>query len=97
MFVAIINFPPIKEGKDDEFRKWFSWSNEEFSRMPGFISRKLLKPVQGGNYAAVVEHESRDTFMNMHNSPAHDEAGKRVQPLFEGNPTPAFYEVIIGS
>jgi hypothetical protein len=31
MFVVIISFPPIKPGKDNEFREWFAWSNKEFS------------------------------------------------------------------
>jgi heme-degrading monooxygenase HmoA len=95
MFVVIINFPPIKEGKDAEFQEWFSWSNKEFANHKGFISRKLLKPLKGGTYAAVVEHESYETFMAMHTSPAHDEAGKKVAPLFDGNPTPRFYNVIV--
>lgn len=95
MFVVIINFPPIKNGKDAEFREWFVRSNEEFAKNKGFVSRRLLKPLQGGNYAAVVEHESRETFMAMHNSPGHDEAAKLVKPLLEGNPTPTFYEVIL--
>ncbi|MFZ3048577.1 MAG: hypothetical protein WA151_21900, partial [Desulfatirhabdiaceae bacterium] len=32
----------------------------------------------------------------MHGSNAHDRAGERVMPLFDGNPTPCFYEVLIG-
>ena len=55
-----------------------------------------MKPLKEGNYAAVVEHDSRETFMAMHTSPIHDEAGKRVAPLFDGHPTPQFYEVIAG-
>lgn len=94
MFVVIVHFPPIKEGKDAEFREWFAWSNSEFAKNKGYISRRLLKPLQGNTYAAIVEHESRDTFMAMHNSPGHDEAGKRVESLLDGNPTPTFYEVI---
>ena len=96
MFVVIINFPPIKEGKDAEFRKWFVETNKEFGNFRGLIGRRLLQPVKGGTYAAIVEHESQETFMAMHDSPAHDEAGKRVGPLFDGNPSPHFYEVIIG-
>ena len=96
MFVVIINFPPIKEGKDVEFREWFIWTNKKFADYKGLIARRLLKPVKGGNYAAVVEHESEETFMAMHNSPAHTEAGKRVGPLLDGSPTPQFYEAIIG-
>lgn len=96
MFVVIINFPPIKAGKDAEFQEWFSWSNKEFAKHKGFISRRLLKPLKGGNYTGVVEHQSQETFMAMHNSSEHDEAGKRVAPLFDGNPSPQFYEVIVG-
>ena len=95
MFVVIINFPPIKAGKDKEFRDWFEWSNKEFSKYKGFVNRRLLKPLKEGNYAAIVEHESYDTFMTMHTSPFHDEAGKRVTPLLDGHPNPVFYEVII--
>ena len=95
MFVVIINFPPIKDGKDAEFRGWFAETNKEFGNFKGFICRRLLKPVKSGNYAAIVEHESYETFMAMHESPAHSEAGKRVAPLFDGSPSPNFYEVII--
>jgi len=96
MFVVIINFPPIKEGKDAEFREWFAWSNEVFAKQKGLIKRRLLKPREGGNYVAIVEHESYDTFMALHSSPIHEEAGSRVKQLFEGLPTPHFYEVILG-
>jgi len=96
MFVVLIFFPPIKAGKDAEFQKWFASSNEQFSTFKGFIGRRLLKPLAEGNYAAIVEFENRDAFQAMHGSPAHDKAGERVMPLFDGNPTPHFYEVIIG-
>jgi heme-degrading monooxygenase HmoA len=96
MFVVLISFPPIKAGKDAEFRDWFAWSNEEFSGHKGFISRRLLKPVGEGNYAAIVEFENRDAFNTMHSSPEHDKAGERVRPLFDGSPTPHFYEVLLG-
>lgn len=96
MFVNIIYFPPIVEGKDAEFREWFEWSNQEYAKHEGFISRKLLKPREASNYAAVVEHESYETFMAMHTSPTQAEANKRVKPLLDGSPTPEFYEVVLG-
>ena len=95
MFVNIIHFPPIKAGMDAEFQAWFAWSNEQYARHKGFISRKLLKPRKGGNYVGVVEHESYETFMAMHTSPTQAEAHKRVEPLFDGGPTPEFYEVVL--
>ena len=31
MFINIAEFPPIKKGKDEEFKKWFEWSNSQVS------------------------------------------------------------------
>jgi len=96
MFIALISFPPIKAGKDAEFKEWFAASNKQFSTFKGFIGRRLLKPLEEGNYAAIVEFENQDAFQAMHGSPDHDKAGERVMPLFDGSPTPRFYEVVIG-
>jgi heme-degrading monooxygenase HmoA len=95
MFIVIISFPPIKEGKDTEFQKWFVSSNQAFCHFSGFISRRLLKPLKGGNYAAIVEFENQAAFQAMHSSATHDDAGDQVKPLFDGTPTPTFYEVIV--
>ncbi len=96
MFVVVISFPPIKEGKDTEFREWFAQTNEEFSRFKGFVGRRLLKPVGDGTYGAIVEFENQAAFKATQSSPAHDAAGERVRPLFDGTPKPLFYEVILG-
>lgn len=66
------------------------------SPFKGFIRRRLLKPEKGGNYAAIVEFESREDFVAMHFSATHDIAGEKVRPLFDGNPVPQFYEVLMG-
>ncbi len=94
MFVNIVHFPPIGPGKDEEFRQWFASSNEEFAKHKGFIKRQLLRPREGGNYAAIVEHESFATFQAMHTSPTQAEMNTRVQPLFDGEPKPEFFEVV---
>lgn len=93
MFINVVQFPPVKPGKDEEFRQWFAWSNAEYAKHNGFIRRRLLKPRDGGAYSAIVEHESYETFMAMHTSPTQAEAKKRVGPLLEGNPTPHFHDV----
>ncbi len=94
MFVVVISFPPIKAGKDAEFRQWFAATNRTFSGFKGFKGRRLLKPVERGNYAAIVEFEDQAAFQAMHSSPAHEQAGAQVKPLFDGKPSPNFYEVI---
>lgn len=96
MFIVIISFPPIKEGRDADFQEWFATSGKAFSKFTGFRSRRLLKPVNGGNYAAIVEFKDQATFQAMHGSPTHDEAGDQVISLFDGKPTPMFYQVISG-
>ena len=100
MFVNIVEFPPIKKGKDEEFRKWFVWSNTLYEKSDGFISRRLLKHTKGKvkeNYAAIVEHESEETFMAMHLSEDRQKAWVKVEPLMDGSPIPSFYDVIIAS
>jgi hypothetical protein len=51
---------------------------------------------QSDLFAGIVEFENQDTFKAMHGSPAHDTAGEHAKPLFDGNPTPHFYQVVIG-
>lgn len=98
MFVNIVEFPPIKKGKDNEFKEWFAWSNSVFEKFDGFISRRLLKPTKGKeNYAAIVEHESEETFMAMHMSEEREKVHEKVKALFDGSPKPSFYDVIISS
>ncbi len=96
MFIVVISFPPIKEGRDADFQKWFASSGEAFSKFTGFISRRLLKPVSGGNYAAIVEFKDQAAFQAMHGSLTHDEAGDQVIPLLDGQPVPTFYQVVGG-
>ena len=52
------------------------------------MSRWLLKPLEGGTYAAIVEFETQAEFQDMHSSPVHDLAGAQVVPLFDGKPPP---------
>jgi heme-degrading monooxygenase HmoA len=96
MFIVLISFPHIKDGKDAEFRKWFDSSNQAYSGFQGFISRKLLKPLEGGTYAAIVEFDNQDGFRTMHSSFIHEQQGAEVRSLFDGKPAPKFYEVIQG-
>ena len=98
MFVNIVEFPPAKSGKEEEFKKWFAWSNTLYEKFDGFISRRLLKPTgEKKTYAAIVEHESEETFMAMHASEERQKAWEKVEPLLDGSPTSGFYEVIISS
>ena len=98
MFVNIVEFPPVAEGRDAEFRAWFEWSTTVYAGFDGFVSRRLLEDTRvPGRYAAIVEHESEATFMAMHLSDSRQEAWQRVEPLLTGAPTPHFYTVVSAS
>jgi antibiotic biosynthesis monooxygenase (ABM) superfamily enzyme len=94
MFVNVVHFPSIVDERDCEFRQWFADSNRAYADHPGFIRRILLQPRDDGNYVAVVEHDSHETFMAMHTSPTQADLRERVQPLLDGNPDPKFYDVV---
>lgn len=95
MFVVIQEFPPLKEGMDEEFRKWFAWTNDVYSKHRGFISRRLMEPVgREGPYVAIIEHETRDTFMEMHDSEDRSKAFAKLRSLLKGGPQPRFYQVV---
>lgn len=94
MFISLVEFPKIKDGREAEFERWFASSTELFAKFPGFVARRLLKPTQNAErYAAIVEHESEATFLAMQTSPEHQTAWDKVSPLLEGAPTVRSYEV----
>jgi len=95
-YVNLIDFAPVKPGKQEVFLEWFRRSSEVFARHRGFISRTLLAPLEGGSrYAAIVEHESRETFLDMHLSDDRAQLFQEVEPLVLGTSTPHFYELLI--
>ena len=94
VFMNIAMFPPVKEGKDKEFREWFKLSNSVYSKFDGFISRRLLRSEEDGNYATIVEHRNKETFTKMHHSKERDALFEKLLPLFQGRPSPSFYEVV---
>ena len=70
MFVMMADVQ-LKEGAEDDFKSWFSESNKVLSNFPGFVSRRFLKSADG-SYRIIVEHESKETFIKMHQSPEHE-------------------------
>ncbi len=94
MFIVYMTYPPVKEGKDKEFREWFAWSTKEYAKHKGFLKRSLLKARGGASYAAIMEHESFETFKAMHESPTQAESHKRMVKLLDGHPSATFYEVV---
>ena len=91
MFVMIADVR-LKDGTEEDFKQWFSESNKVLSNFPGFVSRKFLKS-SDGTYRIVVEHESKDTFIKMHNSPEHEKLHPEGHSFMSEPPQRKTYEV----
>ena len=92
MFVNVVAFPPVAEGRDADFRAWFEWSTPMYAGIEGFVSRRLLEETKvPGRYATIVEHEREATFLAMHLSDARQAAWLRVELLLTGWARPHFH------
>lgn len=93
MLVGIIQFPKIKHGRNEDFLRWFNWSNSEFMKFDGFVSRKLLKSELDDSYLAVMELKDKQTYMDIHKSKIHQTAFVQLIEMLEGVPKKSFYSL----
>ncbi len=93
MFIKFVEFPPLKEGKEQDVKEWFKESNAIFSTFDGFISLRLLVSTTGA-YAALLEHQSKETFLKMHTSKEQAEWAAQAATMFDGDPKPSLFEVV---
>jgi len=75
----------LKESTEDDFKSWFSESNKVLSGFPGFVSRRFLKSTDG-SYRIIVEHESKETFIKMHQSLEHENLHPKGHSFMSADP-----------
>jgi len=92
MFVMIADVL-LKEGAEDDFKSWFSESNKVLSSFPGFVSRRFLKSADG-SYRIIVEHESKETFIKMHQSPEHEKLHPKGHSFMSADPVRKTFNVV---
>ena len=92
MFVMIADIQ-LKKEKESEFKKWFSESNRVLEKFDGFISRKLLESLEG-THRIIVEHQSKDTFVNMHQSQEHAKLHEQAITFMEKPAVRKSYNVV---
>ncbi len=86
MFVVMADVR-VRSGEEGRFEDWFTESNAVLSKLPGFISRRLFRSSDGGPaYRIVIEHESKKTFVAMHNSPEHGRVAPGGMSLLDADP-----------
>ena len=92
MFVMIADVQ-LNEGAEDDFKSWFSESNKVLSSFPGFVSRRFLKSADG-SYRIIVEHESKETFIKMHQSPEHEKLHPKGHSFMSIDPVRKTFTVV---
>jgi len=89
MFVVMADIS-VDADDAEEFERWFAASNGILSEMPGFKSRRLFCSDDGGgrtrSYRVLMTHESKSTFVAMHNSPEHERIFSEGRKLMRSDP-----------
>ena len=91
MFVMIADIQ-LKDGAEGDFKNWIAESNKTLCNFPGFISRRLLKS-SDGSYRILVEHQSKETFIRMHQSPEHEKIHPVGHSFMSADPQRKTYTV----
>ena len=92
MFIVIADVK-LKSEHIDEFKTWFSESNQTVSKFDGFVSRRLLESKEG-RHRILVEFESMEKFAAMHQSPEHNQLHSKAVTFMDGMPSPQFYNIV---
>ena len=70
--------------------------NRAYAKHPGLFCRILLQPREGGNYVAIVEHDSYETFIAMHISSTRQTSGRECKQSSKAILDPDVYHVETG-
>lgn len=93
MFIALVRFPDIPSDRDEAFRDWFTWSNQQLAGTDGLHGRRLLRSTNV-HYAALVEHESAASFAVMHAAPVVTEIQARLHQIVPEPPHGTQFHVV---
>ncbi len=93
MFVMMADIQ-LRDGIEDDFKEWFSESNRILSKFPGFISRRLLQSSNNNSYRVIVEHETRESFVQMHQSPEHEKVHPVGRSFMTSDPARETFSVV---
>lgn len=92
MFVVLADIR-IKPEHINDFKRWFSESNQTVSKFDGFVSRRLLE-TKDGQHRIMVEFESLEKFGKMHQSAEHEQLHSKAVSFMDEMPSPKFYNVV---
>ena len=92
--LVVISEVELKPGVEPELMKLFAEHKKILSKIDGFVSRRLLKSVDG-KYRIIVEHESKETFEKMTQGPEHKKIHDETVPFMESHPKPKIFQVVI--
>jgi len=96
MHIAIARFPAVPAERDNDFRDWFAWSNDQLRGTEGLMARRLLR-APDGSYTALVEHEDATTFAAMHTKNSVTVIQEGLRQILTDAPQATSYDVVVDS
>ena len=93
--LVVIAEVELKNGVESEFKNRLAEQHKILSKLDGFVSRRLLKS-SDGKYRIMVEHQSKETFEKMTQSPEHKKFHDESVTFMESHPIPKIFEVVYG-
>ncbi|MGP6240209.1 antibiotic biosynthesis monooxygenase family protein [Cuniculiplasma sp. SKW4] len=97
--IVVQNHIPVNEKFKKEFEDRFRKRNGDVDKFPGFLSNKILKPVEGNEYIVMTFWNSMDDFKAWVNSEEFKKAhsGDIPDGMFDGKSHLTIHEVIINT
>jgi heme-degrading monooxygenase HmoA len=95
--IVVQNHILVNEGFRKEFEERFQKRNGDIDKFPGFLSNKILKPLEGKEYIVMTFWRSMDDFRAWVNSEDFKRAHSRDIPegMFDGKSHLTIHEVIM--
>lgn len=94
MHIAIARFPTVPAERDQAFRDWFAWSNDQLRDTEGLKARRLLRALDG-SYTALVEHEDAGTFAAMHSAGPVAKIHEQLGEILDETAEATKYDVVV--
>jgi len=95
MHLTIAQFPAVPAERDDDFRDWFGWSNEQLVRA-GLIRRRLLRAPDGA-YTSLVDYDNLSTFAATPMAEAVSLIHRGLGPILNDAPHALRYDIVVDS
>lgn len=98
--IVVENRIPVKKEYWEKFEKLFTQRESHLSKVPGFVSNEVMRPLKGNEYVVMTHWDTMEHFQNWMNSDAFKKAhsgDSLPKEAFDGENQIAIHEVFLKS